>query len=105
MISDEPWDLVADLQRDPTAWSGAIQCAWKARVRAVRNTERGIEVLSVPQPEPSVDFLRVRVRSSGICGSDLHLIEWGPIPVTLGHEFAGVLDDGPKSQSSRRRRA
>jgi threonine dehydrogenase-like Zn-dependent dehydrogenase len=38
--------------------------------------------------------VRVRVRSSGICGSDLHMIEWGPMPVTLGHEVAGHLDDG-----------
>jgi threonine dehydrogenase-like Zn-dependent dehydrogenase len=33
------------------------------------------------------------VRSCGICGSDLHLAAWN-IAVTLGHEFAGVLDDG-----------
>ena len=32
--------------------------------------------------------------AAGICGSDLHLIEWGPMPVTLGHEIAGWLDDG-----------
>ncbi len=37
--------------------------------------------------------MRVRVRSCGICASDLHLAEWN-LPVTLGHEFAGVLDDG-----------
>jgi threonine dehydrogenase-like Zn-dependent dehydrogenase len=37
--------------------------------------------------------VRVRVRSCGICGSDLHLAAWN-LPVTLGHEFAGVLDDG-----------
>ena len=63
-------------------------------MRAVRHTERGIEVLGVPEPEPSGDVVRVRVRSAGICGSDLHLLEWGPLPVTLGHEFAGLLDDG-----------
>ena len=38
--------------------------------------------------------MRVRVRSSGICGSDLHMLEWGPMPVTLGHEIGGHLDDG-----------
>jgi len=37
--------------------------------------------------------LRVQVRSCGICASDLHLAQWN-LPVTLGHEFAGVLDDG-----------
>src|SRR3954469_5332263 len=63
-------------------------------MRAVRNTTDGIAVIEVPAVEPAADMVRVRVRSTGICGSDLHLIEWGPIPVTLGHEFAGLLDDG-----------
>jgi threonine dehydrogenase-like Zn-dependent dehydrogenase len=37
----------------------------------------------------------VHVRSAGICGSDLHMIDKGfPIPGTLGHEVAGTLADG-----------
>jgi threonine dehydrogenase-like Zn-dependent dehydrogenase len=45
-------------------------------------------------PDPGGGGVRVRVRSSGICGSDLHLAAMGALPVTLGHEFAGLLDDG-----------
>ena len=71
-------------------------------MRAVRNTTEGIEVLTVADVEPptppggtnETDLVRLRMRASGICGSDLHLIEWGPLPITLGHEFAGLLDDG-----------
>ena len=38
---------------------------------------------------------KVHVKSTGICGSDLHLLEMNyPIPYIAGHEFAGVLDDG-----------
>jgi threonine dehydrogenase-like Zn-dependent dehydrogenase len=38
---------------------------------------------------------KVHVKSTGICGSDLHLLEMNyPIPCIAGHEFAGVLDDG-----------
>ena len=44
-------------------------------------------------PHHATDPVRVRVRSCGICASDLHLAQWN-LPVTLGHEFAGVLDDG-----------
>ena len=44
-------------------------------------------------PTHAADPVRVRVRSCGICASDLHLAAWN-LPVTLGHEFAGVLDDG-----------
>jgi threonine dehydrogenase-like Zn-dependent dehydrogenase len=61
-------------------------------MRAVRNTDAGIETIDVP--DPGGDGVRVRVRSSGICGSDLHMIDWGPMPVTLGHEIGGHLDDG-----------
>ena len=61
-------------------------------MRAVRHTERGIEVREVPPPTgPGV---RVRVRSSSICGTDLVMTRGAPFPFTLGHEFAGLLDDG-----------
>jgi threonine dehydrogenase-like Zn-dependent dehydrogenase len=40
------------------------------------------------------DGVRVRVVAAGICGSDLHLSSMGVPAVTLGHEVAGVLDDG-----------
>jgi 2-desacetyl-2-hydroxyethyl bacteriochlorophyllide A dehydrogenase len=63
-------------------------------MRAVRNTENGIEVVDVPRPGGEDGEVRVHVRAAGICGSDLHLISWGPMPVTLGHEIAGHLDDG-----------
>lgn len=62
-------------------------------MQAVRNTERGIEVTELPSPDPGAG-VRVQVRAAGICGSDLHLIAMGPLAHTLGHEVAGVLDDG-----------
>ena len=38
---------------------------------------------------------RVRVRSAGICGSDLHMMEIKfPLKYIMGHEVAGLLDDG-----------
>jgi threonine dehydrogenase-like Zn-dependent dehydrogenase len=61
-------------------------------VRAVRRTADGIAVIEVPEPDAAGRTLSVS--AAGICGSDLHLVELGPLPFTLGHEFAGVLDDG-----------
>jgi len=61
-------------------------------MRGVRHTERGIEVVDVPDPD--ADGTVVHVRSASICGSDLHMLNMGPLPFTLGHEFAGELDDG-----------
>lgn len=63
-------------------------------MRGVRNTEEGIRVLDLPEPEVSGDQVRVQVGASGICGSDLHMLAWGPLPVTLGHEISGRLADG-----------
>ena len=59
-------------------------------MRAVRTVDGQPRVVEVPDPEG--EGLRVRVRSSGICGSDLHLLAYN-LPVTMGHEFAGLLDD------------
>ncbi len=46
----------------------------------------------------------VRVTDVGLCGSDLHWFEEGSIgdahlnqPLVLGHEIAGVIDDGPRA--------
>jgi threonine dehydrogenase-like Zn-dependent dehydrogenase len=62
-------------------------------MRAVRYTPNGIDVIDVPSPQG--DGVRVRMRSAGICGSDLHMLEHGyHPPVTLGHELAGELADG-----------
>jgi threonine dehydrogenase-like Zn-dependent dehydrogenase len=47
----------------------------------------------VETPAPTGEGVRVRIGSAGICGSDLHLLAWS-LPVVMGHEMAGVLDDG-----------
>jgi len=63
-------------------------------MRGVRITEDGVRVLDVAEPEPGDGDVVVEVAASGICGSDVHLLAWGPMPVTLGHEVAGRLADG-----------
>jgi len=69
-------------------------------MRALRKTARGVglELVEVPVPEPGHDDVLIRVEASSICGTDVHIYEWdewsaGRIepPVTLGHEFAGVV--------------
>jgi threonine dehydrogenase-like Zn-dependent dehydrogenase len=64
-------------------------------MRAVRLVDGAIRVVAAPPP--SGNGVRVRIRSAGICGSDLHLISpenpFGPPAITLGHELAGITDD------------
>ena len=64
-------------------------------MRAVQCIAGAIRVVEAPAPRG--EGVRVRIRSAGICGSDLHLISpkspFGPPAVTLGHELAGLTDD------------
>lgn len=61
----------------------------------------GVEIREVAQPQgaPAPGHLRLRIGAAGICGSDLHAYDWSSgyefmaslFPVTLGHEFCGVV--------------
>jgi len=62
-------------------------------MKAIRASNGEVEVVEVAAP--SGDGVRVRVRSVGICGSDLHLLESGfPLAGIMGHEIAGETSDG-----------
>ncbi len=65
-----------------------------------------LEYRTIDEPElPGPGWHRVRTRLSGICGSDLSLIEghasvyfedWVSFPFVPGHEIVGQLDDGAR---------
>jgi L-iditol 2-dehydrogenase len=53
---------------------------------------------------PSAGSTRLQVTTVGLCGSDLHWFEDGVMggdrvhdPLVLGHEFVGVVSDGPRA--------
>ncbi len=52
-----------------------------------------IAVRDVPDPEPGPGGVRLEVRASSICGSDIHRFARGhrQYPMILGHEAAGVI--------------
>ena len=62
----------------------------------------GLELRDVPEPAMGVNDVRIRVRKTGICGTDLHIESWDPWaartirpPLIVGHEFMGdVLEVG-----------
>jgi L-iditol 2-dehydrogenase len=69
-------------------------------VRALRLEQLGsVSLRAVPPPVATAGEVVVRVTVAGICGSDRHLIsgEYPAVPpVTLGHEFEGVVTEaGP----------
>ena len=57
---------------------------------------RPLELHDVAPREPGPGEVLVRVRAAGICHSDAHyrrgLSSMGPLPLTLGHEVAGVVE-------------
>lgn len=62
--------------------------------------EPGLKFIDKPEPEaPGSGEVLVSVEAAGICGSDVHVLNWEGdygfmvphLPVTLGHEFAGTV--------------
>lgn len=65
----------------------------KAAVMRANNAPLAFENVEIDQPGPGE--VLVRTKASGICHSDLHVIEGGlpvPPPCILGHEPAGVVE-------------
>jgi len=64
-------------------------------VRLVR-PRQPLEDAEIPLPAVGPEEVMVRVRAAGICHSDAHyragISPAGPLPLTLGHEVAGVVD-------------
>ena len=63
-----------------------------------RNAEPGLWLEDVPEPVMGINDVLIRVLRTGICGTDLHIYHWDawaqktvPIPLIIGHEFAGEI--------------
>jgi threonine 3-dehydrogenase len=72
-----------------------------ATMKALRKMQaaRGLSFESAPVPTIGAADVLVRVKTASICGTDLHIYGWdrwsqGRIkpPLTLGHEFCGVVE-------------
>ena len=60
--------------------------------------EPGLWLEEAPIPEVREDDVLIRVLKTSICGTDLHIYNWDawaqktiPVPMTIGHEFVGVI--------------
>ena len=57
-----------------------------------------VRIVEIPKPEPGPKDVLVKVAACGICGSDLHYIAMGGLPLpgggpmALGHEFSGIVE-------------
>src|SRR5215203_2858729 len=53
-----------------------------------------IDVAEVELDEPRAGEVLVRIAASGVCASDLHVVDGDlpePMPLVLGHEASGVV--------------
>lgn len=65
----------------------------KALVKTGKGRE-SVKLLDLPIPEPKDDEVQIKVMACGICGTDVHIMNEGykhTVPVTLGHEFTGIV--------------
>jgi threonine 3-dehydrogenase len=61
--------------------------------------ERGLWLEEVPEPVLGINDVLIRVRYTGICGTDVHIYGWDEwaqktikTPMTIGHEFVGEIE-------------
>lgn len=59
----------------------------------------GLRLTEVPIPAIGINDVLIKVRKTGICGTDLHIESWDPWaaktikpPLVVGHEFVGTVD-------------
>ncbi len=68
----------------------------KALVKS--EARQGLWMEDVPLPVMGNNDVRVKIQKTAICGTDVHIYNWDewaqrtiPVPMTIGHEFAGVV--------------
>jgi len=72
-------------------------------MRALRRDEHGARVVEIEPPALRPGTALVRVALAGVCNTDLELTRgYMDFRGVLGHEFAGVVEDGPSEWVGRR---
>ena len=68
----------------------------KALVKSQRAP--GIWMEEIPEPKVGPNDVRIKVRKTAICGTDMHIYLWDqwaqktiPVPMAVGHEYVGEI--------------
>jgi len=69
------------------------------RTLAKARREPGIWMTDGPKPAMGPNDVMIRIRKTAICGTDMHIFNWDewaqstiPVPMTVGHEYVGVVE-------------
>jgi len=73
-----------------------LEAIMKALVKS--RAERGLWLDEIAEPTMGINDVLIRVRYTGICGTDVHIYQWDewaqktiPVPMAIGHEFVGEI--------------
>ena len=60
--------------------------------------EKGIWMEDVPEPKVGINEVKIKIKKTAICGTDLHIYKWDDwsqktiqTPMIIGHEYVGVV--------------
>ena len=63
-----------------------------------KQAARGLWLEDVPEPQAGPNDVKIRVKRTAICGTDIHIYKWDewaqktiPVPMVVGHEFVGEI--------------
>lgn len=63
-----------------------------------READVGIWLEDVPEPQPGINDVLIKIKRTAICGTDMHIYNWDqwaqktiPVPMVVGHEFVGEI--------------
>jgi len=63
-----------------------------------KHAQEGLWLDDVPMPEVGGNDVLIKIHKTAICGTDVHIYNWDkwaqktiPVPMTVGHEFAGEI--------------
>lgn len=102
------WDPKPDFKLGPKDIDGKLSYQGS---KVWRNSEIYIDKVEIPKPKENE--VLIKVKASGICGTDVHLIQKDSegyqlfsgltaFPVIIGHEFSGVVMEAGKDAFNKR---
>ena len=60
--------------------------------------EKGIWMDDVPEPTVGINDVKIKIKKTAICGTDLHIYKWDDwsqktirTPMIIGHEYSGIV--------------
>jgi threonine 3-dehydrogenase len=64
-----------------------------------KHAKPGLWMEEVPIPKIGLNDVLIKIHKTAICGTDVHIFNWDewaqktiPVPMTIGHEFVGVIE-------------